>query len=666
MLNTNSTARITLLTAPAASGKTTTICETLAARRWRRVWIIVPDRWQQQTMRDRLAHQGRVRVQTWVSLAGLVLRHAGVPGKIISPIGRRYLVRKLMHELADHGQLPALATVARKPGFADAVASLITEASEQKIPPDRLAQARVSPYDAEFARIYQTYLERLAQWQLVDPPRQLSRACDIVQHTPQLVESVQLLIVDGFDQLTPLQLDLLTAMSQQVGQTIVTLTGSSDQPQRLAHHRFRRTYEQLVAVLKPAVVSQPTRSTLPAPLAHIEAHLFALTPPAAVAAQGCVQLVEAADREREVRAALRHIHRLLTQGVAPSSIALLLRNEAPYLALLREIATEYQLPLRITSGQALVESPPITALLVLLRLPVDDYPVRNLAEVWRSIADGRLQVSFQLSGTFDLNQAARMLLQQARDAGITFGLRRLRTLLERQSQHPPGASRPADEDGGEGTDRTTPDDLAQLLTLLNGFAAWLQPPAKATAMAYSQWLEQQVTLPDVSPWSAFNTGWKNLIADITDISKLLAEPAQRYRAWLDDLTLMLQHGQSSETGTDGHQVTVLSVTNARGRTFDHVVLMGLSEGEFPPRLPRPTLYSLRERALLQQQGIHLLWRDPADERSRFYDALARARKSLLLTRTYLDEQGNPLDRSPYLEAVLSLVQLAPAEQTRLR
>jgi ATP-dependent helicase/DNAse subunit B len=58
--------------------------------------------------------------------------------------------------------------------------------------------------------------------------------------------------------------------------------------------------------------------------------------------------------------------------------------------------------------------------------------------------------------------------------------------------------------------------------------------------------------------------------------------------------------------------------------------------------------------VLARHGLPLLPPDPADERSLFYETTARAWRSLTLSRAYLDESGNLLPVSPYVNAVRRL------------
>ncbi|NJN67209.1 MAG: hypothetical protein HC884_11120 [Chloroflexaceae bacterium] len=88
------------------------------------------------------------------------------------------------------------------------------------------------------------------------------------------------------------------------------------------------------------------------------------------------------------------------------------------------------------------------------------------------------------------------------------------------------------------------------------------------------------------------------------------EPAGGYDLFLSEVSATLAPARSHHTNPDRGLVAVLPVTEARGLHFDHVVLLGMSEGAFPPAPADPPLYSRRERALLAQRG----WCSPARPR----------------------------------------------------
>ncbi len=672
------TSNTTLLIGPVAGGKTSAMLERLAAPRQGRAVLLVPGGLHYERARAQTQGLWQVRVDTFESLARLVLESAGQEVlALVNDMVRTLLLRSLLRHLTEAGKLPRLGKVAHKAGFVATVANLIEEARNAEIAPNALTTAVLTPYDGELGALYAAYCAALQDLGQTDLPGRLDLARAALQSsTPQqpLLADLSLLVVDGFDQFTPLQLGLLAALMPQADQCIITLTGETTE--RPAHRRFVRTRQQLEARLSPVVeLLDPAHTRAAAQIRHpllpaIAARLFDLHPtPSSIASPAeklPLLLMKAADREREVRAVLRQVRHLIDrEGAPPDEIALLLRSGAAYVPLLREVAAEYDLPLAISHGLPLLEAPPVVALLSLLRLRLEDYPCRLLGEVWRSFADGRLTSSHPLpfiAGlSMSLERAASLIQRVAREAGIAGGLARLRATLRILSEQQPD---PVPDDDETRAPAASPDEARQLLALLDAFESWLTPPTRASIADYVGWLEGlSLNLPPEAvadeprdlPQMAAQRWWQ-VLRSLAAAADLLQEPEVTFGGWVQEVFRAAggaQYGQDNPLQSG--KVAVLPVLAARGLQFDHVLLLGMTDGEFPLKLPQPPIYSRRERALLAQRGVPLLPPDPADERSLFYETIGRARRSLTLSYTYLDEQGNELYLSPFVQAICDLL-----------
>jgi ATP-dependent helicase/DNAse subunit B len=376
-------------------------------------------------------------------------------------------------------------------------------------------------------------------------------------------------------------------------------------------------------------------------------------------------LIEAADREREVRAVLRRVKRLLLEGVPASSIAVIFRDGSAYTRLLREVAVEFAVPLMVEEGHPLTEAPPIAALLALLRTSPNDYQRRALVEMLRSpylnISGGTLPTA---DAPVDqprrsLAALAEQLDALARQVGVAGGLARWRAALAHKQITP--------EVEHEHAHLSLSDDFEQ-------FIAWITPLSTALPHDYIAWTRErlvnirQAALGAESATLLFHTRDQaaldrfSLLLDQLDHAANLtqAEPIP-YSTFVTELE---SFAAATRFAVPKGGVIVRSVLAARGTTFDHVFLLGLSEGEFPQPLSEPAIYSRSERQAWQERGIPLSARDAADEVTLFYEAITRARHTLTLSRTRLDEAGSSLARSPYLNNLLSLLTDITIERVR--
>lgn len=657
---------VTIMLGPAAAGKTAAALRALAAPRHGRALLLLPGVLHHQRLRPALAGIRRCSAGPLGRIAQLLLRAAGEPLAVASPMLRVAALRAALRSATDAGRLPRFARVAAKRGFVEEALRLIDELRAAAVPPETLAAAAVSPYDGELAVVYQCYLEALARLGLSDEHGPIARARDLVVARPELSRQVELLVVDGFDQFTPLQLDLVRALAERAGRTLITLTGEASE--RPAHRRFTRTLAALRAALPVAQVTVlPPRTDLPPALAHSERQLFALDPGPPIDAGGALALIGAPDPEREVRAALRHVRALLAAGLAADALAVLYRGGERYPQLVREVAAEYGLPVCLYEGRSLGAAPPVVALRALLALPDEGFARRGLVECWRNLG-AQHPVTVLGHGTLewpDFAAAAALLERASRGVGGGLpGLRAALAALADAAPAPPDAEQPP----------VTPVEAAALLALLDAFVAWLAAPATAPPEAYVAWVRRLLgwlPAPAASAEEAtaateqaaparlpFSIEQRKTLERLLDeralVARMLAEPPLSRASFVAELGGALDAARYGGEPPTAGKVAVLPMLAARGASFAHVIVLGASEGELPARLAEPPFYTRRERALLVSRGVAPPPADPGDERSIFYETVARARAGLVLCYTRLDERGNELQPSPYLQALAEL------------
>ena len=375
---------VTLLLGPAAAGKTEAALAELARPRRGRALLLLPGVLHRRRLLGRLRPIPRLRAGGFGYVARYVLRLAGEPVEVASEATRRAVLRAELGALASAGRLPLLGPVAAKGGVVVEALRLIDELRAADVPPGALAAAGVGPYDADLAAAYGAYLAALGRHGLSDAAGLLARARDALREGRAPGLRLALLVADGFDQLSGVQLGLLAALAGRAERALVTLTGEPGA--RPAHGRFARTLAALRAALPGARVEHlPPGEGLAAPLRQIERGLFEPAPPPPRDAGGAVTIVRAPDREREVRAALRRARALLLAGAPAETVGVLYRSGERYAPLVREVAVEYGLPVAVYEGLPLGEAPPVVALRELLALPADGFPRRALAESWRGL-----------------------------------------------------------------------------------------------------------------------------------------------------------------------------------------------------------------------------------------------------------------------------------------
>jgi hypothetical protein len=531
------------------------------------------------------------------------------------------------------------------------------------------------------------------------------------ERAPHVAGDWPLLVVDGFDNFTPVQLDLLEVLASRVGELIITLTGSAEGSERppLYHRRFDRTRQRLQETLRVEATPLPDQASHQSPvLAHLEAGLFRREA-GQVDSTGSVELIAASDRAAEVRAGLRWLKaRLVEDGMRTGEIALLARSITPYRPFILQTAAEFGLPVRLVDGLPLRTNPAVAAMLHLLQLmlprtdghPQPALPRRPVVEAWRSPyfdwsalpTEGATEPVGIAPGDADaLNIAAGW-------GRVIGGLSQWEEALNDLAARPDAvATAPATGFGQQDEERGLPANIpvgtaAQALRdKLRRFVQRLTPPqGKRSCRDFVGWLETIIgTDPDLHspryPLPEEPTGLR-IVARARDAAELVAErdvaalqalkdvlrglvwaeealgtPAMDFPRFLDELVgaieaityrLPLRRGRE--------EILVADVVQARGVPFRAVAVLGLAEGEFPTTLREdPFLRDGDRKRLHSEYGLDLEPSTESAEMEFFYETVTRPRERLLMTRPRLADNGALWQPSPFWEEVRRLVRVQP-------
>ncbi|MFQ5340291.1 MAG: PD-(D/E)XK nuclease family protein [Anaerolineae bacterium] len=705
-----------LLIAPAAAGKTQHCIERVQQVRrddpLARIWVVLPDAAEARAVRRRLAQRGGaigVQTGTFHTLYAELLTLAGQSkARLDEPVLHR-LLRNIVDELHADGKLDYYASLRDKPGFLRALRTMIQDLKRARATSQNFLDAVEGrgPRLEELAAIYLGYQKWFYESPWADAEGQGWLAAMRLEDFPDLCASWRLLVVDGFDQFNPTQLEVLRRLATQAQETLITLTGA--EPARMAHRRFARARAAVESALGVEAEPLPdARVRLAPPLAHLEASLFEAAPPAPEPSDGALALLETPSRTEEVRAALRWLKtRYAHYGIPLHEMAILARSLEPYRPFLEETAAEFGLPLMPIQGDWLDENPAVAALLDLLALPLRNWPRRLVVEAWRS-------PYFDWSNQQITRQDADLLDAAARHGQVIAGLSQWREALDRLATvdaDPSDRDDAAGEDSDEAAvlEAPTGPAAAALRAKLDVFVTRLTPLPRGTFRDHTAWLETLIgddpdLTPDEQSWKLENSlgivararyglhrhsssppglgegpgvGVQPLPTAERDVAALrrlkdvlrslvfaeytLGEPQPiSYERFWRELRGAVE-ATSYRAPPPGNQGTLLaaSVLAARGLTFRAVALLGLSEGEFP-RAPRqdPLLHE-SDREMLQKAGVDLEPRLLGDEVTIFYEAVTRAREQLLVTRPYLAEDGQPWEPSPYWEQLCRLTGAQP-------
>ncbi len=677
--------------------------------------VIVPTRLQVRMWRERLAQTGGalgVTIGTFDDVYREVLRASGRRVTRLVDAVQLRLLRSLVGEapLTYYDRIRAL------PGFVQALRDLISELKAGGVFPDRFVAAvqemRAGPRLEELAQLYDAYQRRVQQedWADYAGVGWLAEE-DLVAH-PGIAADWPCVLVDGFDDLTTVQVWVLARLAERVGQMVITLTGTAEGVERLPVHKRSSSTPASSWSTNWALWRKPLPGALDVtgralPLAHLERTLYAGVGDRMPAPNGSVTLAAVPDREAEVRTALRWVKaRIVRDGLRPGETAILARSLEPYRAHLQQVGAEYGLPVRVAGGQPLRGNPAIAALLDLLSLTIagdGHFAWRPTVQAWRS-------PYFDWAPLGITPQDAAALEAVARWGSVVGGPAQWEEAFALlQAAVPPSVDR--EEEGAPiaGAGLTTLEAGA-LWAAFRRFCRCITPPESALPYRdFVIWLEQLIGGSEAEPETddagnprkvqkpcegaeaegegvTLGLAWraeapeaggavardraalealKDVLRGLVWAEEALAGPPVTFATFLEDLIGAIDAATYQlPLATDADIILAAEVAQARGLGFRAVAVLGLAEGEFPTALSEDPFLRDADRVRLRDGFGLPIDRSPENlEAQIFYEAITRPRDALLLTRPRIADNGALWEPSPFWEEVLRRLAVTPLETT---
>ena len=675
---------VELIVGPAQSGKGRRVLEAylaaLADAGPGKTLMLVPTALRRRATESRLlAAQGsgvlvRPQVLTLPNLADRLLTAAGRPVRRIGELARRQVIRRCLSRLGER-EAAVLGAAIRTPGLVESLDQFFRELKAARVEPDVFGRALVgglrSPRNRVLALLYDAYQKALQARNVYDDAGQFWHAAEIVAAGAfGPFGDLALLVIDGFQDFAPAQLDMIESLSHRAARTLITLTWQADWPNlfTVTGRTRERLRERFGKRLTETALDEP--SGLGASLERVRTRLFRPSEPAgappAPKADGAIAVIRAAGRTREVEEVARQIADRLQEGAAaPASIAVLVRSLEGYAPLVREIFPRYGLGFRVQRDPALADCPMVRAAMALARIQAEDYAFRAVARVLKS--------NYFSPEAFGADaETAREAIRLAREANVwkgreSFfkGLDYLRSRTRRAAD--------AEEDSGEAA--LSAEAAARRLAAIDRVEAFLKRlfdglalPVKATRRALAARLREIVHAAGF--WAAAQRGTPDVgrardlkaitaFQEVTEDVALLDEGASDevpLEVFVREVTQGLAMTTVPSEEPADAPVVVMDVRQSRALGFDDVFVLGVAEKTFPQRGRRHPFFDDAERELLRKRGVDLAdaGHDAAQEMFLYYMAVTRARRRLVLSYSSLDAQGRPALPSHYLEELAGL------------
>jgi ATP-dependent helicase/nuclease subunit B len=303
---------------------------------------------------------------------------------------RRSLISQIIKQLSAKGELKAIKSLANRDGCVNTIATLMgelqragktakefhqaidereadfqsqgREAKDQGPDSKFLIPHSQLDFDREVALIYAKYSAALDRNGLTDEDADQLRALQIVRgeldgqavSLPWL-KDVDLLVLDGFFDFTPVQGEILKHLIPQIPNVIVNL--NYDPQNEEIFRPFQSTIDHLKSIAPFEMKTSTEFASVNQSLATLRTRLFNVEQVVNLRDAGekpqvnnlrYIQLIECSDRELEIRSIAKEIKRLvLTDGYRLSDIALVVRERAAYADAIVRVFRDEAIPLNL-------------------------------------------------------------------------------------------------------------------------------------------------------------------------------------------------------------------------------------------------------------------------------------------------------------------------------
>ncbi len=469
----------------------------------------------------------------------------------------------------------------------------------------------------------------------------LRRAAEIVEAGDEGVLPARALVIHGFADATGVATDLIQALLRRLGAWLIL-----DHPPRPEGDGVERELTARFAERIGQGETVPTAPEIPAP---------------------SLMACEAIGAEAEAREIAFRVRALLDGGERPEGIGVVARDLDPYRFPLRRHFDRLGIPFSGLGERGGLEPAGrrARALLELLRdgeaVPSDrwldtvvDFPEeRHSAALPQGRGGGwvDLRLAFASLGAGRLRDATELRLEDILRKGSY-------ALPIRQGLATAGE----EEEGAEEGDGVRSNEAhARRRRIKGSLIRAAVRAAQRTRDRLAGWPAEAPAAEHLARLRALlksDLGW-DLDAEETApvraaLEELEREVPGRFRLDRDEMRLLVEdllaQSGAATLGGKGGGVQVLSVTEARARTFDHLFLMGLNRDVFPRGIREDPLLPDDLRRILQRVLPDMpIKRLGFDEERYLFAQLLAAAPSVTLSWQTADDDGKPLPASPLVE-----------------
>ncbi len=532
-------------------------------------------------------------------------------------------------------------------GTLEKIKNVISEYKRHGINPLRLREEAEKLEKSEklkaidIAGIYEKYIGKcflLNAYEVGDVYQQLNKLSSeqFKSNFKRLYPDVDLVIVNGFDEFSELEIQIINSLSLQSVNLFINFDYNSHNKYLFGH--LDKCYDRLFGIGFHAVEDK-SENNLDHFRKTIKEKLFKF--------YGAdkkydykeeIFKITAHDRENEIELIAKEIKRLISEeNVQPHHICVAFNLIQNYSALVRDLFAKYGLPINLTDRTPLDNSNPVSTVINFIEIAENDFYFKNIL---RAISSG-----FVAGGEFDYSNLHRV----ASELKIVSGKNNWITILTDSLK---SLNNSSDEDEEEinrlrASYTRALEDIKLLDGLLKNFERKDTIPGfKEKLLRFIYESKLPFKLLSISQNQEENTrGFSEFLETINEVFDLLeneygTEEKFSLRFFMDQLRTICSWARFNVKEKSNYGIQVTSFEEIRGLHYDYLFIGGLCDGDFPTRYMPQIFFS---GTFKKQAQTH-----QTEERNRFYQALSVWNKKLYFTHP-LTDAGREVVESTYLK-----------------
>jgi ATP-dependent helicase/DNAse subunit B len=645
---------IQLLIGPYRSGKTGRLLKELVEHKREypldSCLILVPSARYGNLLREQLvslldgsAGIFAVRIATVYDACEQVVRNSGVAPIVLPRELCADVVSDAVSRLGAAGKLSHLQSIAGMRGTCAALYGLIDEFERAALTPSEVLRAvdttsSASSRHHELALIYKEYWNRLDELNVTDQKRLAFSCREILAGSSNTQSgwgagsnSMRVLMIDGFDRISPLQAEVMHALSQHAAITKISFDyirredrgalsdGITEDEYSWKDSSFNELQERFQV--------PPQVATLPGPSSP-DADGAAVRRPVTI--EG-FRAIERFFESQEIARRCKQI--LLYSKAKADNILVVARNIDDYSEAIRAAFNDLGIPFFIDESIEHHSLALTKFLLGMFRLVLNDFPRRQVIDCLRS-------PFFNLPGVGLTKANVESLDRKSLEWGILAGRAQWQKFLDQKYNE-------------------------EMAIKFDAFFDLLTPAEQSNIADYCRWMEDMIEMlrkaavarsADDPSSTASSSELEALAGLRAALNKLLLKdhvfPGQQvaYAEFFAQLESILEKSSLRRQPATHEAVYVCSAEHAPNRRFDCVFIAGAQEGNFPKHSGESGFLSPEERGRWASYGVKMInpREEPGFERALFKSLIDRARNHVNISAPCVDMSGDDIFPSFYL------------------